>query len=55
MSSIQEILNAITYLQVKIPEDLYKVKQDLEKVSLYENDANELHLLLNYKFQELYF
>jgi hypothetical protein len=37
MSTIQEITNAISYLQCKIPEELYRIKQDLEELSVYDD------------------
>ena len=37
MSSVQEIINAITYLQVKIPEELYRIKQDLGELYSMED------------------
>ena len=45
MPSVQEIIASISYLQVKIPEDLFRLKRDLEEVSIYENDPYVLGLL----------
>ena len=45
MSSIQKVIDAISYLQVNIPEDLYRLKQNLQEVSEYENDPYVLGII----------
>jgi len=40
MKSIESIMEDICYLQVKIPEELYKVKKDLEEYKIYDDERS---------------
>ena len=46
MSSIEEITNAISFLQIKIPEQLFRIKQDLSELPVY----NDIQSMKNHPF-----